>query len=195
MKKRLVFVLTIAMVLPASMAFAGEANDPMAVTLISGPEEEEAEPVSLDDVKTDKEIEIDGFGNITFTKFEYLDDAIIDKTAGYKTKSGEEAEYACLYADILNTKTRTTDYLADVEVKAIYDDVYEYGGWAYMINRDVRDDAFLSSDDKHAYSVDPMYTGHYVFGVTLPNAVVNGKEELKMVVKVGGNEMTYFIRK
>ena len=194
MRKRVAFVLTVAMVLPTCIAFAGDVDDPMAVTLISGPEEEEAEPVSLDDVKTGKEIEIDGFGNITFTKFEYLDEVQLNSRYNY-THSGEEADYACLYADILNTKTKPSDYLADVEVKMIFNEDYEYAGWSYQIDYDYSNDTFLSTDNEDYNSIDPMYTGHYVFGATVPNAVVNSKEELKMMIKIGGNEMTYFIRK
>ena len=42
--------------------------------------------------------------------------------------------------------------------------------------------------------IDMVYTGHYVFGCTLPTAVVNGSEPLSMVIDLGGNELTYNIR-
>ena len=196
MKKRIALVLTIAMILPTCISFAEEADDPMAVTLISGPEEEESsEPVSLDDVKTDKEIEIDGFGTITFTAFEFRDrDIYLQGNNGGWISSGEEADYACLYCDIVNTNTKDKDYLANVEVKAIYDEQYEYAGWGYQIDRDKGDD-WIEHEHELAFSISPMYTGHYVFGATLPNAVINGNKELKIVMKIDGNEMTYYVRK
>lgn len=45
------------------------------------------------------------------------------------------------------------------------------------------------------FAAGPMYTGHYAFGCTLPNAVVNSKKPLRMVITIDGNELTYNIRK
>lgn len=200
MKKKIVLVMTLAMVLSSSVVFAEEANDPMAVTLISGPEEEGAEVASLDDVKLGKEIEIDGFGNITFTSFETLDSVYINGYwLGEGNSSGTEADFACLYADILNTNKKDRDYLSDVNVTVIYDEDYVYGGWAYQRDYDYEkeqgDTIFFGQGEDHAFAISPMYTGHYVFGATLPNAVINGKKELKIEINVDGNEMTYYVRR
>ena len=196
MKKRIAIAMILSMILPTCVAFAGDANDPMAVTLISGPEEEEAEQVSLDDVQTDKEIEIEGFGNITFTSFNYVNSNRLYNPDDTWAKSGEEADFACLYYDILNTNVKDKDYLANVEVKAIYADDYEYGGWCFQIDYDWHRDYWVGHENEnHAFSISPMYSGHYVAGVTLPNAVINGKGELKMIITIDGNEMTYYIRK
>ena len=163
MWKRVALVLMVAMVLPTCIAFAGDADDPMAVTLISGPEEEEAETVSLDDVKTDKEIEIEGFGNVTFTGFEFRNkDIYIHSKNGGWMNSGEEADYACLYCDILNTNTKNKDYLANAEITAVYDDQYEYAGWCYQINYDDDKNEWYDHENDGAFTIAPMYTGHYV---------------------------------
>ena len=42
--------------------------------------------------------------------------------------SGEEAEYAMLRMDILNTQTRPVDFLSEVEIKVVSDDKYEFAG-------------------------------------------------------------------
>ena len=40
-----------------------------------------------------------------------------------------------------------------------------------------------------------MYTGIFVFGCTLPNSVVESKAPLRIEINLGGNELTYNIRK
>ena len=50
-------------------------------------------------------------------------------------------------------------------------------------------------DPADNFEIDPMYSGHYVFGCTLPNAVVNSEKPLRMVITIDGNELTYNIRK
>ena len=50
-------------------------------------------------------------------------------------------------------------------------------------------------DPEDAELTSMMYTCHIVFGCTLPNAVVQGKEPLRMEIKLGDNDLTYHIRK
>ena len=193
MRKALIFISTCVVL--TSCTVWGEASDPMAVTLIAGPEEE-VESVSLDDVKTGKEIEIDGFGDITFTRYEVQDSLGYKITGGGSIESGAEAEFACLYYDILNTTTKDQDYLADIEVTAIYDEDYIYGGWAFEFNYDYNPDRVISRDmDDYYFCISPLYEGHYMLGATLPNAVINGNKELKLIIKMGGNEMTYYVKR
>ena len=45
------------------------------------------------------------------------------------------------------------------------------------------------------FLIDPMYAGHYVFGCTLPNAIINSTAPLRMEIRLGENELTYNIRK
>ena len=50
-------------------------------------------------------------------------------------------------------------------------------------------------DRNDQFPVGPMYTGHYFFGCTLPNAIVNGKAPLRMIISLDGLELTFNIRK
>ena len=97
--------------------------------------------------------------------------------------------------------------MKEVSVKAIYDDVYEYGGWAYQRNyNNGVGNAKLEVDKQKQnsrwvinaadqFAISPMYEGHFIFGCTLPNAVINSKKPLRLVITIDGNEITYNIRK
>lgn len=126
---------------------------------------------------------------------------------GWK-ESGTEAEFAWLKIDILNIKKVDVNFMGDITVKVVYDDEYEYGGWVRQFDFDLNNTTLYrydfqttigmpvcmgSADEK---PIGVMYTGHYVCGCTLPNFVVNDKKSsLKMVIDIGGNELTYIIRK
>ena len=101
--------------------------------------------------------------------------------------SGDDADYAILKMDILNLAMTEKEYLNNVEVKVVFDDVYEYGGWTGQYNySNATDDhskyfgeatnkqntEFIIDKADH-FSIGPMYEGHYCFGCTLPNAVVS----------------------
>jgi len=216
MKKILSMLLVLSMLLTASAALA----EGMGVQVIGGPETE-TEPVSLDDIKLNASAEIEGYATITPTSFAFVDllgTYRAGKTAprysnGYDSesewyKSGAEAEYAVLKIDFLNTAMTPKDFLSQYEVKVVFDDKYEYAGWGYQYN-------YNNSTEKHSnfgqssgcqntewvinkadnFAIDPMYEGHYCFGCTLPNAVVNSKLPLRIVITIDGNEITYNIRK
>lgn len=107
--------------------------------------------------------------------------------------SGSEAEYIKLSMDILNTSTKNIDYLKDCSVKAVFDDRVEYAGWCYQRDFDLNAPTWISADDN--FAIEPYYEGHYVFGCTLPNAVLNDEEKpLRLVITIGDNEITYNIR-
>ncbi len=195
MKKILSVLFVLLMVLSASGTLAAE----MGVQVIGGPEAESA-PVSLDDLKLDTPAEIEGWGTVTLKAYEvnnilyhYSEGYYVPFGDGCKFKSGAEAEYAVLYVDILNMQLKDKDYLEDVSVKAIYDDLYEYAGWVYQLNFDYYEDYLMHEADQ--FAIKPMYTGHYAFGATLPNAIINGEAPLKMIITIDGNEITYNIRK
>lgn len=201
----LLLILTVGMVC-ATAAFAD-----MGVQVIGGPETE-TRPISLDDVKLNVEVDVPGFGTITPTSY-----AVVDFLRSYRQgtndidyssydtySSGTEADYAILRIDILNTRTTPANYLDQVEVKVISDDLYEFAGWCYQYNYDNKHD--YNDDRKTAnteyvinpsdnFSINSMYIGHYAFGCTLPNTVINAKTPLRMVITIGGNEITYNIRK
>lgn len=209
MKKILSVLLVFAMLFGCSVAMAE-----MGVQVIGGPETE-TEPVSLDDLKLNVDAEIEGYGILYATEF-----AFKDRLGYYRSGltyvydgrdfylSGMEAEYALLKVDIINTSTKPRDFISSCEVKVVYDDVYEYAGWYYQYNYNNRtsDSSYSGEDSKKQntnwvinaadqYAIDPMYQGHFAFGCTLPNAVVNSKKPLRMVITIDGNEITYNIRK
>ena len=208
MKKLVTLVLCLMMLL-TSAAFA----EGMGVQVIGGPAVE-TEPVSLDDFKLEVDVEIDGYGILRGTSFEFQD------LLGYYKKgneldgynhtyySNQEADFAILRMDITNTALRAHNFIGACEVRAVYDEVYEYAGWFYQSNYNNRNDNWsgytcdrnnqsrryaIHKDD--VFPIDPMYQGHYIFGCTLPNAVINSKKPLKLIITIDGNEITYNIRK
>lgn len=211
MKKIFSVLLVLSMLLSASAALA----EGMGVQVIGG-SETETEPVSLDDLKLDTKAEIEGWGDLTFTAYEVQDALgyyrsgrtdVYDADGDYYC-SGKEAEFAVLYADILNTQLKDKNYLENVSVKAVYDDTYEYAGWFYQRNYNNSTYAYYSLevdkskqnirwaiDTADNFSISPMYEGHYLFGCTLPNAVISGNKSLKLIITIDGNEITYNIRK
>ncbi len=186
----------------------------MGVQVIGGPVEE-AEPVNLDDLKLNVEAEIPKWGILKLTGYEVADGLgyyrsgrrdVYNSTDYYW--SGNEAEYVIVYADILNTALADKNYMEHVAVKVVFDDVYEYGGWSYQrnYNNSNSNGASLDADKKKQnsrwainasdiFNIGPMYEGHYIYGCTLPNAVINSKKPLKMIITIDGNEITYNIRK
>jgi len=213
MKKILSVLLVLLMLLSASAVLA----EGMGVQVIGGPETE-TEPVSLDDLKLNLAVEIEGWGVLTLTDF-YIQDKLGYFNAGQKSASmyttdqyyhsGNEAEYIFLFADILNNTISSKDYLGSVEVKVVYDDLYEFGGWSYQRNFDYgchdwttvieadtsKQNINWAINKADQFEINPMYAGHYMYGCTLPNAVIEGKKPLKMIITIDGNEITYNIRK
>lgn len=211
MKKILSILLVLFMLLTASAAMA----EGMGVQVIGG-NEAEMQTVSLDDIQLNVAIDVPDNCSFTPTSFQYVDMLRAYKEGVYYVRylndhcdtylSGEEAEYAMLRMDILNTQTRPVDFLSEVEVKVVSDDKYEFAGWAYQYNYNntynTNNERELAGANKEyvinaadRFAIDPMYTGHYVFGCTLPNAVVNGKTPLRIEITFAGNEITYNIRK
>jgi len=115
--------------------------------------------------------------------------------------SGTDADFAMLQIDVTNLQKSDVDFTQEAEVKVIYDNDYEFAGWVRMFNYNY--DSHDGNNTLVRPALDPanseptamMYTTHMVFGCTLPNAVVEGKEPLRMEIKLGDNELTYHIRK
>lgn len=201
MKKWIAVLMALVLMLGMTSALA---EDGLGVQLIGGPEAE-SEPVSLDDVKIDANVDIPGFGTIKPRYFTFKTEFHTDRhnswgdTDGHD--SGKEAQFAMFYMDILNTNTKSQNYLDKCEIQVIFDDVYIYGGWARQIDYDRLKNGEKDCDNQvleipdHYFAIDPMYKGHYVFGCTLPNAVVESKAPLRMTINLAGNEITYNIRK
>ncbi len=190
MKKTLLLFVALVLILGCSSALAvGDTG----VQVISAPEAE-AESVSLDDIKLKLNIDIDGYGTFCPDEFSYFDYIYVWK--GNHLFSSLESQYALLRMDITNTTFTAKDYLGSIEVKVIFDDSYEFGGWAYQYDYDNNSSKLDHViDDSKRFAIEPMYMGHYAFGCTLPNAVVESKKPLRMVITMDGNELTYNIRK
>ena len=118
--------------------------------------------------------------------------------------SGASAQFAMLKMDITNLGKESTKFIEQATVKVIYNDDYEFGGWVRQYNYDFNNRTVLYDwTEMGAAAIAPedeleigvMYTGNYVFGCTLPNAVVEGKEPLRIEINLGDNELTYHIRK
>ena len=165
--------------------------------------QEAAAVLSMDDMKLNKTLVIDGWGEITLKKFEQFDDIRLFYKKGWSDEygSGKESDYAVLFVNIINNALTPHDYLAEKPdysqpvVKVIYDGTYVYEGWAYQINLDWDKDGKKGINPDLNYPIDPMYAGHYMFGCTLPNAVLDSKKPLQMIFIIDGMEFTYNIRK
>ena len=209
MKRILSMLIVLTMLLGCSVAMAE-----MGVQVIGGPDTE-TEPVSLDDIKLNEGATIDGYAIFTATAYTVQDNLGYYKQGKTKPdgdwwyRSGKEAEYVILRVDLTTLATREKLFLENAEVKVVYDDTYEYAGWAYQLNYDngtsdwsggygtynkIQNTEFVI-DAADNFAIGPMYAGHYFFGCTLPNAVIEGKAPLRMVINLDGNEITYNVRK
>lgn len=187
MKNWLAGLLVLAML--ATMAMPALAAD-MGVQIIGGPEEEETEPVSMDDIKIGTAIVLEDDCEITPMSCSWADK--VSYNNGWDSwRSGDEAEYLVLYIDILNTRVTPARFLGEFEVKAIFKDKYEYAGWAYQCNSS---GGYAIKDESDWFAIDPMYKGYYVFGCALPNSIVESTDPLRLEIKFGDYEMTYNVR-
>lgn len=143
---------------------------------------------------------------LQMNSWSYVDAAWMD--------SGESADFFWLLTDVTNLQKKSVNFVEEATVKVVYQDDYEFNGWIRQIVYDHMEyqngDRGLSryGYDKADYpneivmnpamteSVDVMYTGTYAFGCTLPNYVVEDKKSpLRIEISMGGNELTYHIRK
>lgn len=108
-------------------------------------------------------------------------------------ESKTQAEFALLFMDILNTTSKTVDFGKNITVKVVFDDNIEYQGWYRQRNFDLNICTWL--DPENNFPIDPYYIGHYVFGCTLPNSVVESDKPLRMEISIDGNDITYNVRK
>lgn len=119
--------------------------------------------------------------------------------------SGESADFLWLVMDITNLQKTSKSYIQESAVKVVFNDDYEFSGWVRQFNYDYNTFVHRREKDRFASPavLDPsdeepigmLYAGSYVFGCTVPNYVLQGKEPLRMEIKIGDNELTYNIRK
>lgn len=122
-------------------------------------------------------------------------------------ESGTNAEFVWLKLDVTNIQKTSVPFMKEITVKAVYADEYEFAGWVRQINYDYNGICYrygvdtrgggtvvLNPDNEEA--IDMMYTGTYVIGCTLPNSVFEDESSpLRIEISMGGNELTYNIRK
>ncbi len=218
MKKRISLLVLVMVLLCVCYAHADE----MGVQII-GENNVDIQHVNLDDIKIGTAIEVPDNCVFTPTSYTVVNEFLgykkgkrtIQLNASYHEdyatiyNSGKEAEYALLKMDILNIQMGSCNFLEEIEVKVTNDDKYEFAGWAYQYNYDnlnhssgnsggwsvenANTECVVAREDE--FPINPLYTGHYVFGCTLPNSVIEGKTPLRMEIKIAGNELTYHIRK
>lgn len=150
----------------------------------------------IDNAAIGKTAEIEDFAVFSFSSFSFVDSIRQYNEGSYSEshvfESGAEAQYAVFKVDIVNRTKQAVDFLSDVYVKVVYDDEYAFEGWSYQYNFDASSDIVLSRKDQ--FGIMPMYSGHYVFGCTLPNSVVESYEPLEIIITINGVEITYKIR-
>lgn len=122
--------------------------------------------------------------------------------------SGNEADFAWLKVDVTNLQKIPANFIKDISIKIIYDDEYEYDGWVRQFNYDYSDSEIYSRNTKSGIigwpvclspvdemPIKPMYKGHYAFGCTLPNFVIEDKSApLRMIITMDDHKLIYNIR-
>lgn len=196
---------------------------------VMGNKNNNADPVSIDNLVVGKEVEIEDYAIIKPTEFgffdslgyyykgaTYLDQEYYGKPTNFGYYESEnEADFAIIRIDLTNTATKAKEFLKNCVVRVVFNDKYEYSGWSYQsdFNNYSKDkktwetNPWKLEEDKGKqnkrwaidkadnFAIEPMYKGHYIFGCTLPNAVIESTKPLKMIITLDGNEITYNIRK
>ena len=120
--------------------------------------------------------------------------------------SGNEAEFAWLKVDVINFQKAPANFVKDITIKVIFNDEYEYDGWVRQFNYNYSKSEIYRHQDTTVIGwpvclspvdemqIDPIYEGHYAFGCTLPNYVVENAAPLRMIINMGGHKLTYNIR-
>jgi len=191
MKKVTILLLTAVLLVFSITAYAGD----LGVQIIGGDENKFNESISLDDLKLNNEIELPGYGFITAIEFGFLEEIGYYHENGYaySYEGSNSDQYAWLYFTILNKRTTELNFMTDItDIVVTYDNTYKYAGWTMQCNLDKGNPRY---GDMVQFAIKPMYLGAFFVACTLPNAVVEGSEPLKMTFKIGENEITYNIRK
>lgn len=172
----------------------------------------------LDDLRVNDRITIDNWGTLQITSVKAQDRLGYFKAGQYGKNSGDfqnnydsgtETEYVVLKMSIVNRANYAVNFLQNASVRLVFDDTYQYGGWAYQYNhangtstsRYVNEEDcgrqnknyFIDKSDN--FAIAPDEKGYYCFGCTVPNAVLEMNGTLKLVIEVDGHEITHYIRK
>lgn len=133
----------------------------------------------------------------------YLIDYLVD--ASWQD-SGMNAEFVWLKLDITNLQKEPISFMKNIEVKVTYDGEYEFAGWVRQINYDYNIICYRQNSNTkgggtvvmnpaNEEAINPMYTGTYVIGCTLPNSVFEDKAPLNIEIDIAGNQLTYQVKK
>ena len=120
--------------------------------------------------------------------------------------SGMNAEFVWLKLDITNLQKEPISFMKNIEVKVTYDGEYEFAGWVRQINYDyniicyrrnsnTRGGGTVVMNPANEEAINPMYTGTYVIGCTLPNSLFEDKAPLNIEIDIAGNQLTYQVKK
>jgi len=194
MMKRLLALVLIAMMLCPVLATAFAEDT--GIQMIGGPAFGEAETVNLDDMKVGKSVTIEGLGDVTIYKVEWVSEFKCQDDSWLM--SGAEAEYLKIDLRIINKTQNAINYhsLIDNVVCNLEVDGNEYvfSGWHRQTSGDDNDARTYRDKDK-SYDINPLYAGRYNICMTLPNIVVDSKEPLSVSFTIGTSEFTYHLRK
>jgi len=142
----------------------------------------------------------------------YQEKALKGDWANYKRDtawqdSGKNADFIWLKMDVTNLQKSSVPFMKEITVKVVYDEEYEFAGWVRQINYDYNEKCYRYGMDTYGgdtivlnpaneEAIDMMYRGTYIIGCTLPNSVFEDEDmPLRVEINMGGNELTYNIRK
>lgn len=171
-------------------------------------------PGLYDNIQIGEPVSVDASFAFTATSFDY-ETSIGFYQAGtadvgssedyYNTEEG--TQFAILKADIDNLDVAAFNYLENCEIK-VFDEKNTYGGWAFQqnFNNSIMADLSYGKDSERqntnwvinksdVFAIEPSGRGHYVFGCTLPNDVVNKNTPLRMEITIRGTNLIFYIRK
>ena len=141
----------------------------------------------MEDISAGASAEIEGAGSLSFTGFKHQDSVITREDAGTSVHpAGEDAEFVCLYFDIMNSGSEAVNYASDAQVIADQTEGKKYGGWMYPADDSSGEMVFVTnSENEEAFAVKPSEAGHYVAGVTLPKEGMQGSQEVTFKIRIG----------
>ena len=121
-------------------------------------------------------------------------------------KSGGDADYVVIQADILNGGDAERNYLDGATVRLSGEK--RYAGWAFQLNsfngtaqgEDYGEDSGRQNrrwviDAADNYPIQPGGTGNYIFGCTVPASELDGGGALKLEISLKAGSFTYFVRR
>lgn len=134
-------------------------------------------------------------------------------TDAYWNDSGLNGQFLWFMVDITNLQMKDESFLENASVKAYYQEEYELTGWVRQVNYDYLRPENVEQvvtrynfdtptpnvvvlDPDNAEPISMLYTGTYVFGVTVPNTVVDdAKASLRLEITLGDSLIIYNIHK